>query len=247
LFCICGCSPLSYLTDHNPGDLIVQKKSWGGAAQLVGSELSSPSFSLFADGTVVFYEYGKSGRKLVEARLDRSAFFRLYKSIDKQLRLDPGSAQLIREKSTNKILQQAPVTAFYFKGQWKVFPGLGFYESPLLDSLEEFNRYIDKLHFSKTSDFKPDSIVLYVRKMDTPVSNNYPAWSLTKVTPDKIYKRYVGYYAPNVEENSRRIGGRSARKIMSLLGSGGMYRKFQYRNSVYSLGARILVQAKISN
>ena len=236
-----SCAPTSLLEGTHWNELIFQKKSHGGAAALVGSELISPSFSLFADGRVVYYQYTRSGRRLVYSQMDRISFFALYNSLDHLLDLEDQDDELSRELTTNRLVQQAPVTEFYFRNRWRVFPGLGFYENTKFDSLQAFNRRIDQMTFAHSRIFEPDSILLFVKKIETQVSADDPQWNIKGIEPDKIYTRHVGYYTPNVIQNSRVIRGSLVHKVLKHIGKAGAYRKFRYKQYVFAIGVQMLI------
>ncbi|MBL7961992.1 hypothetical protein JNL27_17290, partial [bacterium] len=197
-----SCAPVSYLDNHMPSDLIFQKKVYGGVTALVGTELSAPSFSLYADGTVIYYRYMDGKRKFVSSRLPKRDFFNMYNWIENKLSHAAGQ--------TSK-LDGAVVSEFYFNSRTVTIEGLGFIQgSSLLDSLHEFSKQIDQLNFKKSKKYYARQIVLYVKRLSGGETGSWPEWKIREVGLDSIYHKDISFYEPNVKENSIVLEGKIA-------------------------------------
>lgn len=228
-----SCAPASYLHDHRPTDLVFQKRVYGGAADLVGSELSAPSFSLYADGTVIYYHYLDGKRKLVSTRLSESEFNAVYSRIQKNL-----SVQL---DETPKQ-KGAPVTEFVYGSKTITIEGLGFIQGiPLLDTLQKFSESIDQMTFEKNKKYFSKKIVLYVKKLSVGEPKTWPQWNIGEVNLDSVYKKDISFYEPNTDENSIALEGNLALKIQKVIDQASIYQKFSFHGRTYAAGYRPVI------
>ncbi|MBL7994774.1 hypothetical protein JNM05_05330 [bacterium] len=223
-----SCSPVSYLDNRQPSDLIFQKSVYGGITALVGTELSAPSFSLYADGTVIYYQYIDGKRKFVSSRLPKREFFVVYNWIEKSLL--PATGQTAK-------LDGAVVTEFYFNSRTITIEGLGFIQgSAQFDSLHEFSKQIDQLIFKKSKKYYARQIVLYVKRLSGGDIGSWPEWKISEVGLDSIYQKEVSFYEPNVKENSLIIEGDIAVKVQKVVEQTSIYQKFSFRGRIYAVG-----------
>lgn len=233
LVCV-SCAPVSYVTDRQPSDLVFQKKIYGGAAALVGTELSAPSFSLYADGTAIYYHYIDGKRKLVSSRLSENEFNAIYDRIQKNL-----SVQLDdTPKQTG-----APVTEFIYGSKPITVEGLGFIKGiPTLDTLQEFSNSIDQLTFRKNKKYVSKKVVLYVKKLSAGEPKTWPEWKINEIDPDSVYKKDLSFYEPNTDENSIALEGNLAVKIQKVIEQASIYQKFSFKGTIYAIGYRPVIQ-----
>lgn len=225
-----ACSPVSYLDGYKPADLIFQKKVHGGITALVGTELHAPSFSLYADGSVICYQYVDGKRKLVSSRLSESEFSAIYRRIQKNL-----AAPL------EETLKQsgAPITEFFYDSKMITLEGLGFFKGlPLLDTLQEFSAFIDQLKFKKVKKHISGKIVLYVKKLSGGEPQTWPVWKVKEVNPDSIYKNDISFYEPNSDKNSIVLEGNLAKKVQREIEQTSIYQKFTFKGTIYAIGYR---------
>jgi hypothetical protein len=228
-----SCAPISYLTDRQPTDLIFQKRTYGGAAALVGTELSAPAFSLYADGTVIYYHYLEGKRILALSRLSESEFNDVYSRIQKNL-----SVHL------DEIPKQtgAPVTEFVYASKTIAIEGLGFIHGiPLLDTLQKFSESIDQMTFGKNKKYFSKKIVLYVKKLLAGEPQIWPEWKIKEIDPDSIYKKDLSFYEPNDEENSKTLEGTLAKNIQNEIEQASIYQKFSFKGKIYAIGYRPVI------
>lgn len=228
-----GCSQGSYLQTHTPWELIFQKKVSGGTAELVGTELNAPSFSLYANGRVIYYRYLDGKRKMAESNLTREEFLELLKSVSDQL--TPVDSVIIQDESTN-----APVTEYYFYGRRIHVKGF----IPPHDAFEKFNTFIDRMHFKNSRDYIPKKIVLYVKRLSSGDITNWPEWKFHAIDLQKIYKKNIDFYEPNVDENSFVIDGNSVKKVLNFIEQAGVYKKCSWKNRIYAVGYRPVLPDK---
>ena len=223
-----SCSPVSYLEHHQPSDIIFQKNVYGGVTALVGTELYTPGFTLYADGTVMYYQYVNGRRKLVCARVSRTNFLSLYDWIQKQLALP-----------LERLPQQedAPVTEFLLDSQTLTIKGLGFiYGSASLDSLQEFSKKIDQLGFKHSRPYVAQKIVLFVKQLSGGESRSWPEWKIREVDLSKVYKKDISFYEPNVTDNSIVLEGKLAKNVQKHVEQTGIYQKFSFNGNIYAVG-----------
>ncbi|KAB2879512.1 hypothetical protein F9K33_08905 [bacterium] len=232
-FLFISCARISYLDNHLPSDLIFQKKVYGGVTTLVGTELSAPSFSLYADGTVIYYRYMDGKRKFVSSRLPKRDFFIIYNWIENNLSLVTGQ--------TSK-LDGAVVSEFYFNSRTVTIEGLGFIQGPSqLDSLHEFSKQIDQLNFKKSKRYYAGQIVLYVKRLSGGEIESWPKWKIPEVGLDSIYQKDISFYEPNVKENSIVLEGKIAVKVQKVVEQTSIYQKFSHKGWIYAVGYKPVV------
>ena len=228
-----SCAPISYLTDRPPTDLVFQKRVYGGAADLVGTELSAPSFSLYADGTVIYYHYLDGKRKLVSTRLSESEFNAVYSRIKKNLseHLDETPKQT-----------GAPVTEFVYGSKTITIEGLGFIQGvPTLDTVQEFSISIDQLTFRKNKKYISKKVILYVKRISAGEPKTWPEWNIEEVNLDSVYKKDISFYEPNTDENSIALEGNLAVRIQQVIDQASIYQKFSFRGKTYAAGYRPVI------
>lgn len=224
-----ACAPVSYLENHRPSDLVFRKQAYGGVAALVGTELSAPGFSLYADGTVIYYQYINGKRKLVFSRLSKDEFFEKYNWIRKNL-----------TRPFENIPRQAgaPVTEFIFNSQIITVEGLGFIRDiPVLDTLQAFSAALDQWTF-KNKKYTAQQIVLYVKKLSGGDPKAWPEWKVEEVRLDSIYKKDIGFYEPNTDENSILLEGKTAKSVQDRIEQTSIYQKFSSNGKIYAVGYR---------
>ena len=225
-----SCSHVSYLENRQPTDLVFQKKVHGGIAALVGTELQAPGFSLYADGTAIYYQYMDGKRKLVFTRLSRSEFQRTYAWIEKNVTRNIGTAPSQPE---------APVTELIFNGSLARVEGLGFVRgSSALDSLNEFSKSIDQLAFKRNKIYVSKKIVLYVKKLSSGDPSSWPEWNVKEIDLERIYKKDLSFYEPNSDENSLAIEGKTAVFVQRAIEQTGVYQKFSFGKQIFAVGYR---------
>jgi hypothetical protein len=223
-----ACSPVSYLEHHRPTDLVFQKKVYGGVTALVGTELHAPSFSLYADGTVIYYQYIEGKRKLVSSRLSKTDFLAMYDWIHKNLSNDVGNTP----KQSGAL-----VTEFFFNSHTVIIEGLGFIRGSIsLDTLQEFSKQIDQLVFKNSKKYISKKIVLYVKRLSGGESRSWPEWKILEVNLDSVYKKEISFYEPNVTENSILLEGKLAEKIQKIVEQTSLYQKFSFDGKIYAVG-----------
>jgi hypothetical protein len=223
-----SCAPVSYLENRQPTDLVFQKKVYGGVATLVGTELQAPGFSLYADGTVIYYQYMDGKRKLVFTRLSRSEFQITYAWIEKNV---------LRNIGATPSQHGAPVTELIFNGLTKKVEGLGFVRgSSALDSLNEFSKTVDQLAFKKNKIFISKKIVLYVKKLSSGDPSSWPEWNIKEIDLEKIYKKDLSFYEPNSDENSITVDGDLAQKVQKTIEQTSIYQKFSFKDHIFAVG-----------
>ncbi|MBL7961911.1 hypothetical protein JNL27_16885 [bacterium] len=222
-----SCAPISYLENHQPSDLIFQKKVYGGVTALVGTELSAPSFSLYADGTSIYYQYIDGKRRLVSSRLSKSDFLIMYNWIERNLSIED-------EKPSKQ--DGSIITEFFFDSKTITIEGLGFIQgSSVLDSLHEFSKQIDQLNFRKSKKYYARQIVLYVKRLSGGETGSWPEWKL-RVGLDSIYHKDISFYEPNVKENSIVLEGKIAVKVQKAVDQTSIYQKFSFKGKIYAVG-----------
>lgn len=228
-----SCAPASYLRDHRPTDLIFQKRIYGGAAALVGTELSAPAFSLYADGAVIYYHYAEGKRKLVSSRFTESEFKAVYARIQKSLSIPLEQIP---------VQPGAPVTEFIFHSRTITVEGLGFTKDvPLLDTLQEFSASIDRLTFGKNRKHFSNKVIVYVKKLSGGEPHAWPEWKIKEINPDSVYKKDISFYEPNADENSITLEGDLAKKIQKEIDQVSIYQKFSFNGNIYALGYRPII------
>lgn len=228
-----ACSPVSYLEHHRPSDLIFQKKVYGGITALVGTELHAPSFSLYADGTVIYYQYMDGKRKLVSSRLSRADFLRTYDWIKRTLSDAAGNTP----KQNGTV-----VTQFYFDSRIIPIEGLGFIQgSSVLDTLQEFSKTIDQLTFRNSAKYVSKRIAIYVKRLSAGESLSWPEWKISDVNLDSVYKKDISFYEPNVDDNSLLLDGKLAEEVQKNLEQTSLYQKFSFNGKIYAVGYRPIV------
>ncbi len=254
--CRCGCrlawmsilascmSPgTSYLTVHQPWDRIFQRSSFGGAADIIGTELNAPSFTLYANGVMVGYRYADNKRQLVFKRLSRDEFLNLYHAVSLAMLFNELDSATVAERRSNLSLKDAPTTRFVFYSRALEVKGLGLYrQSPAADTLEAFSHELDRIMLDARQLFRADSVRLYVKKASVGDTSAWPIWPLENVRLDSIYRRDISLYEPNSDENSRLFSGDDARRIQNTIEQASIYQKFSYGGSIYAVGYRPLVR-----
>lgn len=243
VFAACMSSGASYLTVHQPWDRIFQRTSFGGAAEIIGTELNAPSFTLYANGVAVGYRYTDGKRQLVSKRLGREAFLNLYHAISLAMLFNELDSTTVAEQRIHLALNEAPTTRFVFYSRIIEIKGLGLYlRSPAVDTLEAFNHKLDRIMSDARETFRTDSVLLYVKKVTTGDTSVWPAWPIHEVRLDSIYRRDVSFYEPNVVENSELFSGETAVRIQNTVEQVSIYQKFSYGEHIYAVGYRPLLK-----
>lgn len=224
-----SCTQASYLATHAPWELIFQKKVYGGAAELVGTELNAPSFSLYANGRAIYYRYVDGKRKMAVSDLSREEFLELLTAISDKL--TPTDTTVILDESS-----EAPVTEYYFYGRRIRIKGLGLSSSH--NAFEKFNDSIDRIHFEKSRNYIPEKIILYVKRLPTGDIGNWPEWKIPDIDLDKIYKKEISFYEPNSNENSLVIEGKWVKPVQDFAEQTGVYKKCVLHKKIYAVGYR---------
>ncbi len=229
----------SYLQVHQPWDQIFQKQSFGGAADIIGTELNAASFTLYANGVMVCYRYADGRRRLVSKRLTRQDFLNLYHSISLAMLFNERDSAYVMESLTNTALTEAPTTRMVFYSRKLNIKGLGLYaSSPAVDELEAFNLHLEKLALDAHQPFRTTSVKVFVKKVNSGDTSVWPDWPIPELRLDSIYQKDISFYEPNVEENSRLVRGELAEKIQDVVEQTSIYQKFSYGGSIYAVGYR---------
>lgn len=225
-----SCAPVSYLENHEPTDLIFQKKTYGGVATLVGTELQAPGFSLYADGRVFYYQYIDGKRQLVYTRLAKKDFLRIYAWIEKNMN------RTIKDPPKNS---EAPITEFSFGRETTGIEGLGFVKGdPGLDSLQEFSKAIDRINFDRSKRYMSNKIILYVKKLPSGDPESWPKWDIKDIDPASVYRKELSFYEPNSDENSLVLEGDLAKQVQNKIEQASIYQKFGFNNQIFAVGYR---------
>ncbi|MBX7150134.1 hypothetical protein K1X84_00740 [bacterium] len=230
-----GCSQASYLETHSPWEMIFQKKVYGGAAELVGTELNAPSFSLYANGRVIYYRYIDGKRKMAVAVLTREEFLELLKVISDLL--TPVDSVFLDGSG------DAPITEYYFYGRRIPIKGLHQSES----AFGRFNESIDQMYFKKSMDYIPEKIVLYVKRLSSGDASAWPEWNINGIDLEKIYMKDISFYEPNSEENSIIIEGKLVNRVQNFIEQTGVYKKCVFNKHVFAVGYRPVLPDKNFN
>lgn len=233
----------SYLTVHQPWDRIFQRSSFGGAADIIGTELNAPSFTLFANGVMVGYRYADNKRQLVSKRLSKDEFLNLYHAISLAMLFNELDSATVAERRSNLSLKDAPTTRFVFYSRALEVKGLGLYrQSPSADTLKAFNHELDRIMLDARQLFRADSVRLYVKKVSGGDPSAWPVWPLENVRLDSIYRHDISFYEPNTDENSEFFSGDTAMRIQGVIEQTSIYQKFSHGGNVYAVGYRPLVK-----
>lgn len=225
-----GCIAGSYLDGYGPDQLILQRRTHGGVAAWIGTELNAPTFSLYANGRVVYYQYVNGRRRLVAGRLDKQEFLRLYKE---KLELDTLSIEVAHDGIGDVL----PVTEFRTDVRRVEGRGVGLGQSQGHPRLERLNAWMDSIAQGPGREFLTREVTLFVKKI-TGDAGKWPAWSVPDVDLSMIGRTPIGPYDPNVAENSIRLSGRSARTVQKAVTQVSVYEKFVWKNEVYLVGYR---------
>jgi len=229
----------SYLQVHQPWDVIFQKQSYGGAADIIGTELNAPSFTLYANGMIVSYRYADSKRRLVFKRLTQTEFLNIYHSIALAMLFNERDSAYTIESQTNSALKEAPTTRLVFYARKLEIKGLGLFQrSPSVDELEAFNLRLEQLTQDARQPFRTDSVCVFVKRLTSGDPTAWPPWPLPDIQLDSIYRKEISFYEPNVVENSQGFGGQLAKKIQQVIEQTSIYQKFSYDGYIYAVGYR---------
>ena len=231
---IWGCTAPSYLDGREPGELVLRKRVYGGVAALAGTELASPSFNLYANGTVITYGSVEGKRRMVVSRLRKDQFFTLIHRAE-QLNLRPTP---FRENLSSTL----PITELFFDSIQVVLPGLGFMDAgPDAALIDKFVKDLDRLPVGSTKPLLADSVVVYVKKVSKGDVKAWPPWPLQEINPISVYRQEISFYESNVEANSVVVYGKTAKRVQQLLQQTGIYEKFTFNGSIFAVGYRPLL------
>jgi hypothetical protein len=218
---------------HRPWELVLQRRSYGGAASLIGTELNGPTFSLYANGHIVYYQYINGQRHLVTRRLDSREFFHLY---EQRHVLDVAQAE-IDSLLAGQHAEVWPVTEFRSGNRVMKVSGLGLVTIPRSAGLERLNAYMDSACGVPGRKFSAKEVTLFVKKTTGDIAK-WPAWPVSELDLSEIGRKIVSPYEPNVDENSRMVGGSLAGKAQKALSQASVYEKFSWKGEVYLVGYR---------
>jgi hypothetical protein len=236
-----GCSSGTLLENHEPWSVMFRKQTRGGAAALVGTELSAPSFSLYANGFVIYYQYREGRRVLVRNRLSARSFFQLFGELSRvdTLACCDGPSCEGASCIADSLL---PITLFQTINRSLEVRGLGICRGAAwLDTLQALNLFVDRLSFVGSRPFVADSIRLFVKKPVHGSTGKWPKWAVKEVELSAVYTEYVSPYEPNIEANSTVLAGHAARAVQRLFTQHGIYQSFSSGGEVYQVGFRALV------
>ncbi len=233
-------APRSYLEVHQPWDVIFQKRSYGGAADLIGTELHAPAFTLYANGSVIAYNYRDNKRRLLVKRLDRDEFLNLYHRISILMLFDNRDSAYVVESFRDWT--DAPTTEMMFYSKRLVIKGLGMYKkSPTIDSLQAFITGLDRREWPGAKAYQADSVRVFVKKLKGGDPQVWPVWPIGEIRLESLYHVERSAYEPNVEDNSRVYAGDLARQVQAAVDQVSMYQKFSWGSAIYSVGYRPLI------
>lgn len=226
-----SCAPASYLHGVDPWKPILQRTTHGGVAALVGTELNGPTFSLYANGIAVYYQYVNGQRQLVQRRVARADFFTLMDRLKE-------AAGRYREDGASTGASELPVTELSFENRRFRVVGLGLVSGKETRDLEILGAEMDSMCGMAGQVFRADTVTLFVKRVPQGDPGKWPPWKVAALPPDTMARKAVSMYEPNVAENSRKVTGSIARKIQTVVTQASVYERFSWKGEVYLIGYR---------
>ena len=232
-----SCADVSYLSGYRPETVICRKQITAGVINRIGGELNAPSFTLLANGTIIYFDYVGGQRSLVRGQLTKKEFFLLFTRIQK-IRTDD-TKDTLRQTSDENIL---PVVTLEFPDGAVRFAMTEQADTITSESrLTLFSRQLDSVRIKNSRLYVADSVVLFARPVSSGDINLLPSWPLESVGLDTLVKKQVSMYEPNAVENSVMLRKPMSVRIQKLIPQSGIYKKFAYKNRIYAVGYRPLI------
>lgn len=245
LLTLSACAPGSYIESLAPKTLVLRKDISGGYLDLTGTDLNIPGFSLYADGTVIYYGYDRGRRVLYSGRLDKATFFSAMEFVEgsplcsyllfDDYDVDPGSDTMKDLPETYLFLNNGSSTCSLS------VKGLGMFEEAHPDELISISVFCDTLRPRNFKPYRPNRIRLFVKKMSETEPASIPEWTLSQIPLVSVFKVSVDSYLLNDKRNSIVVSGPDARQVIKLLEVPSIYQKFSFQSDSYLVGYRPLL------
>lgn len=232
-----ACSGGSYLSGRLPEEIVFRKQSSGGVVERIGGELNAPGFTLLANGKIIYYDYVGGKRTLVWTKLNRREFTAFYE------RLSSVWEKFQRNKPSHVTGDDIlPVSSLIFHSDSVTYKGASFSDTLSAEyHAAAFGQWVDAFRAGSSKTYTAGTIRLYAKSISQGDVTQTPLWPVREIALDTIVRVPVGFYEPNVDENSVLISGRTAVKLQRMIPQSGIYQRFSFRNKIYVVGYRPVV------